>query len=300
MLDPLYTLEAIKGRGRRSVWTRCTLAAALRVWKSLRFLPGSQLVRLNLRVDGHRYRVRLFSYDDLLTASPGYEELLKNWLPPAGGVAVDAGAFIGRHALAYAQAVGPLGQVLAFEPLPANFELLAANVRQNGLSQVTPIRAALGDHDGQLELYFDRESSTASSTPSKCAVRSVVVPLRALDGVLAESGIARVDLIKIDVEGAELSVLAGAERTIAHSDAITLVIEIHGQDTAAKVRDWLSERGLPIEEGRDGQRLFYVAAKTASRSRSIVAQNRSSGRSFLSTPNGSSISTPISSMPKKT
>ena len=59
--------------------------------------------------------VRAFSYADLLSISDHYEAAALDWTPREGEVAVDAGAFIGRHTLSYARACGPSGRVLAIE-----------------------------------------------------------------------------------------------------------------------------------------------------------------------------------------
>ena len=150
---------------------------------------------VRVRVDGHRMSLRAFSYDDWLTASADYEACLAAILPPAGGVAVDAGAFIGRHTLAYARAVGPAGRVVAVEPLPANFRLLRQNVCQNGYAQVTCVPVALGRDRREVWLAYDRETSTASTVRDRApgtGSRRVKAQQQPLDELLAELGIVRV------------------------------------------------------------------------------------------------------------
>lgn len=257
-------LHAIKSRRQRSPLVRALYVVVLRLWKLARRLPFSQRVCVTLPVAGHRLRVRLFSYDDLLVASPDYEVVLNQWLPPVGGVVVDSGAFIGRHTLQYARAVGPAGRVVAVEPFGENFRLLESNVRRNGYDQVTPVCCALGAANGEVTLFFERESSTATTLrpQSASAPRTTIVPLRTLDTVLGELDITRVDMLKIDVEGAELSVLRGAERTLRASPAAVLIIEMHGSPLAnCPVHAWLSEREYQIEEAFDGARRFYHAAR---------------------------------------
>src|SRR5574340_1266792 len=128
----LRFLNRVKSRARTHGPVRWLLRLALVAWKLARQVPLARCVRLHVSVDGHRLRIRPFSYDDLLTVSADYESCLAAILPPRGGIAVDAGAFIGRHTLEYARAVGPAGRVVAVEPLPANYRLLAHNVRING------------------------------------------------------------------------------------------------------------------------------------------------------------------------
>jgi len=214
-------------------------------------------------VDCHHLRIRAFSYDDLLTASDDYEPSLAGLLPPPGGTAIDAGAFIGRHALAYARAVGSGGRVVAVEPLPGNFRLLEHNVRRNGYAQVTCVRCALGAAEGEIDLAYDRETSTASAV--RPLPRHLWVGLRTLDSLAAEWGINRIDLLKIDVEGAEYDVLQGAQQLLAASPQARLAIEIHPWAVAADgrcpVNDWLIERGYHIDRLHDGERLYYLAMR---------------------------------------
>ena len=116
----LRFLDWVKSRRGRG-GPGCGLGrAALMMWKGARCIPGLNRLTIPVSVDGHRLRIRVFSYDDLLTATDDYEPSLAA-APPPGGTAVDVGAFIGRHALAYARAVGSGGRVVAVEPLPGTF-----------------------------------------------------------------------------------------------------------------------------------------------------------------------------------
>lgn len=263
-------LDRVKGRRGRGPFSRLLLGAALRVWKLARLLPGAQRVRVTLPVAGHRMRVRLFSYDDLLTASPGYEQALADRLPRQGEVAIDAGAYIGRHTLEYARAVGPQGRVIAIEPLPDNFALLELNVRLNGYDRVVCVRCALGGESGEAALRYSRERSTATCDIERAEAagqtQAVRVRQRTMDELLAELRIERIDFLKLDVEGAELSALMGAQRTLAASPTAVLLVELHGADEKTEpVRDWLRRHGFEPQPLADGARNFVVARQAPSR-----------------------------------
>lgn len=253
-------LQRVKGRRQGGWLGRWAYGVALVLWKAARCVPGVNRLCGQMSVDGHRLRVRLFSYDDLLTVSEEYEACLAQVMPPAGGVAVDAGAFIGRHALAYARAVGPQGRVVAVEPLAANFRLLEANVQLNGYGQVSCVRCALGRDRREVWLAYERETSTASlmrNLPHRQRVEQ-----RSLDDLLAELGIERIDVLKIDVEGAELDVLEGSVGTLAASPGARLVIEVHGPLDASgdcPVEAWLAARGYAVRRMYDQRRRFCVA-----------------------------------------
>lgn len=253
-------LQRVKARHRHGGLLRWGYWLALVLWKALRRVPGVNRIRGRLSVDGHRLRVRLFSYDDLLTAAEEYESCLAEVMPPEGGVAVDAGAFIGRHALAYARAVGARGRVVAVEPLEANFRLLEENVRLNGYGQVTCVKCALGRDRREVWLTYERETSTASVVRDLPHRQRVVQ--RSLDDLLQELGTGAIDVLKIDVEGAELEVLEGSVRTLAASPQARLVIEVHGPLDAAggcPVEAWLTARGYQVRRLYDQRRRFCVA-----------------------------------------
>lgn len=139
------------------------------------------------------------------------------------GLVVDAGANTGFYSLLAASACSS-NRVLAFEPVPVVADILHANIRQNGLEQrVRVISCALSSSSGRLDLYMPTQEhglveTSASLEPDFKDVHSATSPVlvRTLDrAVLRLAPFARhLSLIKIDVEGHEASVLAGARWTV--------------------------------------------------------------------------------------
>lgn len=132
----------------------------------------------------------------------------------AGDTVVDAGANVGTHTVAFAQAAGDAGRVLAFEPQPRVFELLERNVRSNGYDNVRSYRVALGAEpsvrhapllDYAAHVNVGAVALLAAAAERSCSVD--VVPLDSFD-------LDAVRLIKIDVEGMECDVLRGAAATL--------------------------------------------------------------------------------------
>ena len=152
----------------------------------------------------------------------GTMSVIARWLRP-GDVFVDAGASVGQMAFHAARCVGPTGRVLAFEPAPERHEDLLAGIAINQLENVRPLRCGLADEDGERGLDLRGSPSMASAR----AAASARVPVRRLDDVLAEAGIARVRFLKIDVEGLEPEVLLGAPRLLA-SPAPPIICYEHG------------------------------------------------------------------------
>lgn len=133
-------------------------------------------------------------------------------LVPPGGVAIDVGANLGEWSVPLAAAVGRDGMVLCIEPNPAVATALAATLRINNFTQAEVLAVALGSEDGEGRLLIESGDSGLSRLSASEA--AIPVPLRRLDPLLRERLFTRVDLIKIDVEGHERFVLAGAAETL--------------------------------------------------------------------------------------
>jgi FkbM family methyltransferase len=136
-----------------------------------------------------------------------------------GMTVVDAGANFGYYTLQIATLVGPGGRVLAAEPNPTMVRELESNLRLNGITNVTVAQVALSDENGTAEFCFPEDGREAhgSLRPNatfRTASRRPVLTAK-LNTCLEGLGLSTVGLIKIDVEGAELAVLRGADRVLA-------------------------------------------------------------------------------------
>lgn len=130
----------------------------------------------------------------------------------AGDVVLDIGANIGTHTVFFAKAVTPGGIVIAFEPQRITYEFLCANLALNGLLNVLPKQTAVGDRVGEILIPVldpNIEQNFAQLNIEGHA-KGDPVPLVPIDSLELK----RCNLIKIDVEGMELPVLHGAQKTI--------------------------------------------------------------------------------------
>ena len=213
----------------------------------LNFLRDRGFRFKNVKVNDYRMRIDLS--DNIIAPHlflhghwEPYESQLMGRLLRPGMTFVDVGAHIGYYSLLAARAVGPAGRVVAFEPSPDNFALLAENVRLNGFSKI--VRAenmALGAERGEANLhlatYNTGDHRLYSTLPDDDDLfnagghrRSVRVPVIALDEYLSREGGTRVDVVKIDVQGAEMGALTGMRQTLARSERVILFTEFwpHG------------------------------------------------------------------------
>jgi FkbM family methyltransferase len=132
--------------------------------------------------------------------------------------AIDVGANIGTFTFAMASAVGPRGRVVACEPNPAVYGRLVDNVELNGAANVTTCPIALSDRPGEARLWVpdDRDADQGTSRLGRPAgslradTGSVPVELGTVDRLASRLGLGDVSFLKIDVEGYEAAVLAGA------------------------------------------------------------------------------------------
>jgi FkbM family methyltransferase len=139
-----------------------------------------------------------------------YETSLVLSLLEPGSVFVDVGANIGYFSVIAASVVGEDGAVFAFEPDPANFALFKASVELNGMDQrIHAVQAGLAATDGSGRLYLS-EDNLGDHQIHRADTERASIPIRLLDGgcYLADR-LQRIDLLKVDTQGAEYDVMQG-------------------------------------------------------------------------------------------
>jgi FkbM family methyltransferase len=140
------------------------------------------------------------------------EATLFRHVMPVGGLAVEVGSNIGALTVPLAQTAGPGGKIYAFEPQRPLFQILCANLALNSLFNVEARPLGIGRAPGTLQTppqdYTAPQNFGGISLTAGPGETVEIVPLDAL-------AFPRLDFLKIDVEGMEAEVLAGAEKTIA-------------------------------------------------------------------------------------
>jgi len=220
-------------------------------------LPNGFKVLLPMKYRNIRRGI-LHNYSEIFV----YDEYskLSEYRVQEGDIVLDAGAFVGLYTLSVADKAG---LVIAVEPNIASYIFLINNVKMNNLvSKIITYNVALGDFEGNAILYIEDwlagGSTLFNSWHADYGHRlKISVKVVKLDDILNNIGIDRVDLMKIDVEGAELMVLRGSIDRLKRRLIKRLVMEIHLDVVSVKdVKSYLEKYGYKIE-------LFEIRGDTA-------------------------------------
>jgi FkbM family methyltransferase len=180
------------------------------------------------------------------------QRFVERYLQP-GMTVLDIGAHHGIYSLLASQKVGASGRVVAFEPSPRERQRLFRHVQLNRCSNVTVEAMALGASEGEVELFVVQGNETGCNSlrPPEVSLRTkkLAVPLISLDRYVEQREIARVDFVKMDVEGGELEVLRGATALLQKPPRPVILCEVQEERT----RSWGYAAGEIITQLRERQ-----------------------------------------------
>lgn len=204
---------------RHSLWlaalTRCGMTSIVVSWHA-----GT---RLKLHLDND-LSLTLFAGGSF---EPNEFALLDRLLRP-GMVFLDGGANEGAYTVFAAARVGPAGRVVAVEPSAREIERLQGNIALNRLRNVDIVEAALAECSGSAPLLVAEKLHAGQNTLGAFAydaVKSVGtqdVAIEALEDIVSRYGLSRLDILKLDLEGAEIRALSGATRVLAEMRPLVL------------------------------------------------------------------------------
>jgi len=131
-------------------------------------------------------------------------------------ICIDVGANVGFYTLCLAKRASR-GGIHSFEPVPLNYHVLALNVLANRLTNVVINDCAVGDANGEVDFCIAQDGAFSSliDTGRKTVIETTKISMVTLDSYCSEHNLPRIDILKVDVEGAEPAVLRGAEGLLA-------------------------------------------------------------------------------------
>ncbi len=233
-------------RARLLHWTRAKLVPRSKVWVQVeRGLADGLWMRLHLPAETFLWRG---------DHEPDVQALLVNLLRP-GWIAYDIGSYVGFFALGMARLVGREGRIFAFEPDPENALRIREHVAKNSLAtQIQVVEAAVWRATTQESTISYRRGRQARSQggveadglkPVLASGEHILVSSISLDEFIARGNPAP-QLLKIDVEGGETAVLAGAERLLLDLRPV-IICEVHHAQAARWIEEWLPARGYRMD-----------------------------------------------------
>jgi FkbM family methyltransferase len=144
-----------------------------------------------------------------------------------GTVFVDIGANIGYYSLLAARRVGQAGKVYAFEPEPENYAMLVKNMEFNCYRNIVAVRKAVSNRNGVAEFLIDAVYPTQHRLHnSKDKKDTIEVDVITLDNFFKDKG-HKIDLIKMDIEGAEMFALEGMQKILNENENLVIVSEFN-------------------------------------------------------------------------
>lgn len=201
------------------------------------------------------------AWDDMLAGRFDAEiyDVVAQALPARGGMVWDVGAHIGFHTLGFSVLAGSTGRVVGFEPNPSNRERLQQNLEKNPdlASRIDILPCGLSDQDGESRFAVSHDVDSGASSMSfldriipsvdshtAASWDRMVVPMRTADALIRD-GMPLPNIIKIDVEGAELLVLRGASETVRNGRP-TMIVEAHSARLVFDLHEWFESQHYQV------------------------------------------------------
>ena len=242
--------------------------------RALLTLPASVWVSFTYRApclvywrDGswiHHYRDAKIPHASLGRAAPpsvftaaARDLVLYEYTPRPGDVVFDIGAGIGSETLLFSRLVGEAGRVVSVEAHPRTFRRLVDLCTANKLENVAPFQTAVTDFDGNV-VVSDSAHHLQNTVLGENG-GGIDVPARRIDTIAAELGIEDIDLLKMNIEGAERAAIRGAGTLLSRTRHVCIschdfLADAGGSDelrTKAFVREFLVERGFSVTTRED-------------------------------------------------
>jgi FkbM family methyltransferase len=238
---------------------------------------GYAALHLNDRTLAPRFHVSTNIEAEKILKKDNERELLETFLQEIrpGDIVLDIGANIGLYTLPSAFKLQGNGYVFAFEPVPIWFKRLQENIELNELSNsnlLVPYNIGFSNKNKTCDMIIKevQGSGMGSISPNYQkhldTDKVISIPVRLVQGdqFLREQGIPHPNLVKIDVEGAELAVLQGLEKSLRHEDCRLILCEVHPKfmdEPPGNVEKILQDYGFCCEISKERRSEYHILAK---------------------------------------
>jgi len=207
----------------------------------LRLIPAPRVVKIPKGINrGMKWIRRSANAWEWLGIYESDKQALVRKVTTPGMCIFDIGANAGFYTLAFSHLVGANGHVLAIEPFAGNVQKILNHIRLNQLANVCVVQGAASERTQIAHFEIGRDDFTGRITNSSRGL--YCVPCFSLDDLISYCLVPDPDLLKIDVEGAELSVLMGA-RGILSRKSPAILVALHSDELKQQCRSWLSTFG---------------------------------------------------------
>lgn len=184
------------------------------------------------------------------------------YAPESGDVVIDVGAGVGEEAMTFSNAVGSRGKVVCIEAHPKTYACLKALVRYNRLENVIPIQQAVTE-PSQAGATIDDSDHYLSNRLGNSGIR---VSATTVDAIRRQLGLARINFLKMNIEGAEKLAIRGMSETLKQTGAVCICChdflakqnDDESYRTKSVVRDFLQQNGLRVVERSDVDAPAYI------------------------------------------
>lgn len=188
-------------------------------------------------VDFSKAKLQRFSWSGLqfeVASFPEEEKAILDYFrwyrPKPGEMVFDLGANCGLSTYYLSQAVGPAGKVIAFEPDPTNHDILLRNIARHGLANVLPLRQAVAAQSATVRFYSEGTIGSTLAHQSNRATTGSTIEVEAVSLADACRKYGTPSFIKMDIEGAELEVLASSRSFLSSHDIHFAIDTNHYKD----------------------------------------------------------------------
>jgi len=157
--------------------------------------------------------------------------------PEMGNCVLDIGGLFGETSFWFSNLVGDQGRIFCFEPVPENYRVLLENLSANGTKNIIPVNLAVGEKSGEIQISGSGGGATASDSGKTFSCTSI-------DDFVRNNNLARVDMIKMDIEGYEMNALQGAVETLKRFKPKLAISVYHGGEDLARIPLFIEDLGL--------------------------------------------------------